>query len=100
MNITSRSPIYRDILLSVRCQDVADGYTLLLTHRKATRPTVKPQVWLGFDLLTFMIACLPPKNPVDMYPDDGPPWRTRIMYVTIQPMVGPCRQNSTTVHKP
>ena len=79
MNIASRSPIYGDILLSVRRRHVARGNTLLLTHRKATRPTVKPEVRLEFDLLTFMVACLPPKNPVDIYPDDGPPWRTRIM---------------------
>jgi len=79
MNMASRSPIYGDILLSIRCRDVARGHTLLLTHRKATRPTVKPQVRLEFDSLRFMIAYLPPKNPVDIYPDDGPPWRTRIM---------------------
>jgi hypothetical protein len=79
MNIASRSPIYGDIHLSVGRQDVARGDTLLLTHRKTTRPTVKPQMPLEFGLLTFMIACLPPKNPVDIYPDDGPPWRTRIM---------------------
>jgi len=66
MNIACRSPIYGDILLSVRRRDVGRGNTLLLTHRKATRPTVKPQVRLDIDLLTFMIACLPPKNPLDI----------------------------------
>jgi hypothetical protein len=61
MNIASRSPIYG----AYECRaldDVARGNTLLLTHRKATRPTVKPRVRIESDCIDVYDSMLTSKE--------------------------------------
>ena len=45
--------------------------TFLFTQSKATRPTMRP-----------------PKKPLEIYPEDGPPPRSLIINVTIHPDSG------------
>ena len=59
--------------------------TILLSHSRAKRPTVKPGVGIVTRMRKTNYRYAPPKKPDEMYPDEEPPPRTSIMKVTIQP---------------